>query len=319
MFQLRALVIVVVCVLLGVVLTVLAQLVHVEIRFQIKPPAIMQHKSTSDPAVSSQGKSAGPAASVPRDVTRVEPNTGRGEREKLRREGQKRRTPFQRHSRPPDPKSTQSRRTKDDTGWAEESRHKRTDGNHAGGGQAREQGQKGKKKRRPDTQTPADVGVLNEGKDCWEGCQAKQGPCEWCGTGMCCRKGSNGCDGSLGVEGKRHVCTPSPAEPDAPPADMASPTPTHTLASRLLYEDLFRGCRDLYLDVGSNVGVQVRRLFKPPGPARGYRVLLLLIRGTKLLSPKILSLQRLQTLCVCVCVGPRQLIPALAGAQTVRA
>jgi len=47
------------------------------------------------------------------------------------------------------------------------------------------------------------------------------------------------------------------AEPDEPPADMASPT--HTLASRLFYEDLFHGCRDFYFDVGSNVGVQVRK------------------------------------------------------------
>ena len=47
------------------------------------------------------------------------------------------------------------------------------------------------------------------------------------------------------------------AEPDEPLADMASPT--HTLASRLFYEDLFHGCRDFYFDVGSNVGVQVRK------------------------------------------------------------
>ena len=51
--------------------------------------------------------------------------------------------------------------------------------------------------------------LLNAGMDCWDRCQSKQGPCSFCGTGMCCRKGwkdtSNGCDGTLGGEGK-HVC-----------------------------------------------------------------------------------------------------------------
>jgi len=56
--------------------------------------------------------------------------------------------------------------------------------------------------------------VLNEGIDCLGGCGGVQGPCTWCGTGMCCRRGwsdkSNGCDGTLGVDGMGHVCVPAP-------------------------------------------------------------------------------------------------------------
>ena len=54
--------------------------------------------------------------------------------------------------------------------------------------------------------------LLNAGKDCWGGCGRRQGPCEWCGSGLCCRKGwwdtRNGCDGSIGENGKGHVCAP---------------------------------------------------------------------------------------------------------------
>ena len=50
--------------------------------------------------------------------------------------------------------------------------------------------------------------LLNAGVDCWNQCSKKQGPCAFCGTGLCCRKGSegNGCDGSLGIA-NAHVCT----------------------------------------------------------------------------------------------------------------
>jgi hypothetical protein len=52
--------------------------------------------------------------------------------------------------------------------------------------------------------------LLHAGQDCWRGCYGKQGPCSWCGNGVCCRKGwrdkSNGCDGTLGIKGKGHVC-----------------------------------------------------------------------------------------------------------------
>merc|ERR1711998_37520 len=59
-------------------------------------------------------------------------------------------------------------------------------------------------------------GLKHAGKDCWSGCNHKQGKCSWCGTGgICCRKGwkdkSNGCDGKLGIAGKGHVCVPAPA------------------------------------------------------------------------------------------------------------
>ena len=59
--------------------------------------------------------------------------------------------------------------------------------------------------------------VVNEGLDCWGGCNAKQGPCDWCGSGLCCRYGwddkSNGCDGKIGVQGKGHVCSAPPPPP----------------------------------------------------------------------------------------------------------
>ena len=53
-------------------------------------------------------------------------------------------------------------------------------------------------------------GLQNAGKACFGSCSHKQGACEFCGTGLCCRKGwsdtTNGCDGSLGIDGKGHVC-----------------------------------------------------------------------------------------------------------------
>ena len=53
------------------------------------------------------------------------------------------------------------------------------------------------------------VGLLNDGKACWHECNKQQGPCSFCGTGLCCRKDyhdtSNGCGGTLGIDGY-HVC-----------------------------------------------------------------------------------------------------------------
>ena len=53
-------------------------------------------------------------------------------------------------------------------------------------------------------------GLQNSGVNCWDGCSKEQGPCAFCGTGLCCRKGwpdtSNGCDGSLGIDEPHHVC-----------------------------------------------------------------------------------------------------------------
>ena len=50
--------------------------------------------------------------------------------------------------------------------------------------------------------------LQNSGKDCWGPCNG-QGPCDYCGTGVCCRKGwddhSKGCDGSIGGDGY-HTC-----------------------------------------------------------------------------------------------------------------
>jgi hypothetical protein len=54
--------------------------------------------------------------------------------------------------------------------------------------------------------------VANSGHDCWTQCNSKQGPCAFCGSGLCCRKGwtqdySGGCDGTVGVAGRGHVCS----------------------------------------------------------------------------------------------------------------
>jgi hypothetical protein len=63
-------------------------------------------------------------------------------------------------------------------------------------------------------ESPDTPGVANFGTDCWNQCGGQQGKCSFCGTGMCCRKGwhdtGNGCDGSLGVQGRGHVCVPQP-------------------------------------------------------------------------------------------------------------
>merc|ERR1711865_364019 len=62
-------------------------------------------------------------------------------------------------------------------------------------------------------------GLKRVGEDCWDGCNNQQGPCDWCGTGYCCRLGwsdhSNGCDGSIGMvvtdrSEPRHVCSKAP-------------------------------------------------------------------------------------------------------------
>lgn len=58
--------------------------------------------------------------------------------------------------------------------------------------------------------------IENEGKGCWDDCNAVQGPCEWCGKlGMCCtmKPGwtdtSNGCDGTFGGA-TSHECALKP-------------------------------------------------------------------------------------------------------------
>ena len=61
--------------------------------------------------------------------------------------------------------------------------------------------------------------MKNEGVDCWDSCNGQQGPCDWCGAGVCCRYGwddkSNGCDGSIGYPGMGHVCAPRPSDHEA--------------------------------------------------------------------------------------------------------
>ena len=50
-------------------------------------------------------------------------------------------------------------------------------------------------------------GLKNAGKGCWHQCNKQPGPCEYCGTGGCCRKGvaRNGCDGLIGGA-RYHSC-----------------------------------------------------------------------------------------------------------------
>jgi len=51
------------------------------------------------------------------------------------------------------------------------------------------------------------------GEDCWNGCNSKEGKCDWCGAdGWCCRQGSigNGCDGTIGGQ-NNHMCVLKPA------------------------------------------------------------------------------------------------------------
>ena len=60
-----------------------------------------------------------------------------------------------------------------------------------------------------------DLGVKNWGEDCWSQCNQGQGPCDHCGTGLCCRYGwgdtSGGCDGTVGVQGHgHHSCSVAP-------------------------------------------------------------------------------------------------------------
>ena len=56
--------------------------------------------------------------------------------------------------------------------------------------------------------------LKNTGKDCWDECSQKDGPCTWCGTeGLCCRKGytGNGCNGQMGGD-SMHMCVTKESE-----------------------------------------------------------------------------------------------------------
>ena len=59
----------------------------------------------------------------------------------------------------------------------------------------------------------------NEGKGCWYECGRKQGRCDYCGNGMCCRLGwvGGGCDGSHGTSSGHHGCVA--ASSPAPSSD----------------------------------------------------------------------------------------------------
>ena len=55
--------------------------------------------------------------------------------------------------------------------------------------------------------------LQQRGEHCWDACNQQQGPCAWCGSGLCCRRGwgdrSNGCDGSFGGQGSIVRCQTS--------------------------------------------------------------------------------------------------------------
>jgi hypothetical protein len=86
-------------------------------------------------------------------------------------------------------------------------------------------------------QSPSSLGVKNYGKGCWWGCGRKQGPCNWCGTGSCCRFGwrdkRNGCDGTLGIPRMGHVCTANPAILKTTTSTMTTTTTTTTSTTSL--------------------------------------------------------------------------------------
>jgi len=63
-----------------------------------------------------------------------------------------------------------------------------------------------------DDYTDTDVGIENEGQECWWNCGGQEGHCWWCGVeGMCCRQGwvGNGCDGKIGGP-NNHQCAKAP-------------------------------------------------------------------------------------------------------------
>ena len=49
------------------------------------------------------------------------------------------------------------------------------------------------------------------GEECYSKCNENQGKCDWCGEGLCCRKGfqGGGCDGSFGGP-SNHQCVTKP-------------------------------------------------------------------------------------------------------------
>jgi len=63
-----------------------------------------------------------------------------------------------------------------------------------------------------------DAGLENAGKKCLQQCKGRQGPCKYCGKGLCCRFGMKGniltgCDGTMGSRiRKAHVCVAKPGK-----------------------------------------------------------------------------------------------------------
>ena len=57
------------------------------------------------------------------------------------------------------------------------------------------------------------VGAMRIGLECWNHCNKKSGRCDFCGTGMCCRRGEqyevNGCKSWWGGA-NRHECVGNP-------------------------------------------------------------------------------------------------------------
>jgi len=59
-----------------------------------------------------------------------------------------------------------------------------------------------------------DPSLKNANKPCWFQCSKRQGPCSFCGSGYCCRRGfadtSNGCDPTIGTNPHHHLCAAAP-------------------------------------------------------------------------------------------------------------
>eukprot|EP01051_Picozoa_sp_SAG22_P000973 SAG22_NODE_33_length_27588_cov_104.174652_4_plen_1217_part_00 len=79
--------------------------------------------------------------------------------------------------------------------------------------------------RSTSTGVPA-ASLMHEGEQCWDACGLQQGPCSWCGSGLCCKLGwadhRNGCDGSVGLSADLYLCSPSPTTGAGSPQDSQS-------------------------------------------------------------------------------------------------
>merc|ERR1711934_295405 len=83
------------------------------------------------------------------------------------------------------------------------------------------------------------------GQDCWRGCKGKQGACNWCGSGVCCRYGwrrsGNGCSKKDGIRGRGHVCVPKAKKKKAKKKKAAKAATSKGV--KHYGQDCWRGCK----------------------------------------------------------------------------